>query len=83
MPECGSNAMGGWSPADQMMRSLMERNQFLRNKVGKLREQKQRQTEQIGNIVKSEEWLMRHPCGVEQCCHNKYLQLLRVKSPFF
>ena len=77
-----------------VMWQMIERNKFLEDKLGKLRRQQQKQHSAIEKIENSEEGRGRlgHCCshcrqthcqGNDKCHFDRYVQLLRVRSPFF
>ncbi len=63
--------------------SMMERNKYLENKMEKMRRQYEKQHNSIKNIETSSKWRNKDKCQDGSCYHNKYLQLLRVRSPFY
>ena len=65
--------------------SMLERNKYLEGKIEKLRGQYEKQSRTINSIRGSEKWKNRFVCGGQgsSCYEDKYLQLLRVRSPFY
>lgn len=70
---------------DLTLWSMMERNRYLQNKIDKLRNQYDKQSRTISSIKNSDKWRNRFVCGNQSnsCYEDKYLQLLRVRSPFY
>lgn len=64
---------------------MLERNEYLENKIGRLREQYEKQTRTLHSIRNSDKWKTRFQCTAEgsDCYEDKYLQILRVRSPFY
>lgn len=75
----------GSSNGDMALWSMLERNKYLEEKIGKLRGQYEKQARTLTSIRSSEKWRNRLLCnsGSSSCYEDKYLQLLRVKSPFY
>jgi hypothetical protein len=69
--------------SDIILDGMIERNRYLEGKIINLRKQLTKQTNSIRKIENSEEWQSRHLCVPGKCYHQKYMQLLRVRSPFF
>jgi hypothetical protein len=63
----------------------MERNKYLENKIDRLRGQYEKQSRVISTIKSSDKWKNRFNCSsnANSCYEDKYLQLLRVRSPFY
>lgn len=64
---------------------MLERNRYLETKIDKLRTQHEKQTKTLSSIRGSDKWRNRFVCGgqANSCYEDKYLQLLRVRSPFY
>lgn len=63
------------------MWSIKNRNNYLEQKINGLQKQYVKQTKTIDNIKNSEKWRNRLDCKETTCYQDKYLKLLRVKSP--
>jgi len=65
--------------------SMLERNKYLESKIEKLRGQYDKQSRTLTSIRTSDKWKNRFVCGGQgsSCYEDKYLQLLRVRSPFY
>lgn len=65
--------------------SMLERNKYLENKIDKLKSQYEKQSRTLNSIRSSDKWKNRFVCGnqANSCYEEKYLQLLRVRSPFY
>jgi hypothetical protein len=64
---------------------MLERNKYLENKIEKLKGQYEKQSRTLTSIKSSDKWKNRFVCGNQSssCYEEKYLQLLRVRSPFY
>ena len=64
---------------------MLERNKYLEGKIEKLRSQYEKQSKILTSIKTSDKWKNRFVCGGQgsNCYEDKYLQLLRVRSPFY
>jgi hypothetical protein len=73
------------SGGDIALWGVLERNKYLENKIDKLKSTFQRQSKTISSIRSSEKWKSRFQCSSHgsSCYEDKYLQLLRVRSPFY
>lgn len=68
---------------DMVLWGLMERNRYLEEKIERLRKQYEKQSRTINKIESSDKWKNKNKCGPDRCYQQKYMQLLRVRSPFF
>lgn len=73
------------SNGDIMLWNMLQRNRYLENKIGKLRGQYEKQAKTLSSIRSSEKWRNRNQCNPQgnSCYEDKYLQLLRIRSPFY
>lgn len=73
------------SNGDIMLWNMLERNRYLENKIGKLKGQYEKQAKTLSSIRTSEKWRNRNQCNPQgnSCYEDKYLQLLRIRSPFY
>ena len=74
------------SNGDMVLWSMLERNRYLEDKIGKLRGQYEKQSRTLTSIRQSDKWKNRFVCSSQNtpsCYEEKYLQLLRVRSPFY
>lgn len=84
--ECSRvEAAEGQQGTDLTLWTMLERNKYLEGKIEKLRGQYEKQSRTIGEIKQSDRWQNRFVCGEQtnSCYQEKYLQLLRVRSPFY
>ena len=66
------------------VRHMLDRNQYLQEKIEKLKHQYSKQNHSISAIKSSQKWRSRFECNNSNrgnCYESKYMQLLRVKSP--
>ena len=61
----------------------IERMKYLERKMEKVKEQYQKQQNAISKIQTSSHWRTKDDCDKQSCYHRKYMQLLRVKSPYY
>ena len=72
--------------SDMVLWSMLERNRYLEDKIGKLRGQYEKQSRTLTSIRHSDKWKNRFVCTNQNgtsCYEDKYLQLLKVRSPFY
>lgn len=67
------------------MWNMLERNKYLESKIDKLRGQYEKQAKTLTSIRSSEKWKNRFVCNNQSsaCYEDKYLQLLKIRSPFY
>ena len=85
-PDCsGGVGQGHQGQSDQVLWGMLERNKYLEDKIDKLRGQFEKQSRTISAIRGSDKWKSRFVCSPQSnsCYEDKYLQILRVRSPFY
>lgn len=71
--------------SDVVLWSMLERNKYLESKIDKLKGTYEKQSRTLQSIRNSDKWKNRFLCSTQgsTCYEDKYLQLLRVRSPFY
>lgn len=65
------------------MEQLIEKNKYLEEKIDRLKSIHNKQVNDIEQIRRSRQWDSRFDCKEDTCYEEKYMQLLRVRSPFY